>query len=323
MRSHFHFSETVQSLLSCPICKASLELKEQELYCLSPGCANHFPIINQVPILLNEAESLFSIAEFTDTGNSITNKQDNPLKKTLSTLLPSIDVNQRAEENYKQLAQLFVAQADQPKVLVIGCGNLGQGIEEIFAYPEIELIESDIYMSQRTMLVCDAHDLPFMSESFDGVIIQAVLEHVVDPHRCVAEIHRVLKPGGIVYAETPFMQQVHMGRHDFTRFTHLGHRRLFRNFDEVESGAVGGPGMALAWSYQYFLLSFTQSYLLRKIIKIFTRLTSFYLQYFDKYLINKPGVFDAASGYFFIGRKGTSTLSDKELIRLYKGSVKS
>ena len=59
-----------------------------------------------------------------------------------------------------------------------------------------------------------------------------------------------------MYAETPFMQQVCVARFDFTRFTHLGHRRLFRWFDEVRSGPVCGPGMALAWSYQYFLLSF-------------------------------------------------------------------
>ena len=66
----------------------------------------------------------------------------------------------------------------------------------------------------------------------------------------------MLKGRGVVYAETPFMQQVHMGPYDFTRFTHSGHRRLFRRFEEVESGAVCGPGMALAWAYQYFLLSF-------------------------------------------------------------------
>ncbi len=83
-------------------------------------------------------------------------------------------------------------------------------------------------------------------ESFDGVICQAVLEHVLDPYRCVEEIHRVLRPNGLVYAETPFMQQVHGGTHDFTRFTHLGHRRLFRKFAEVDSGVVCGPGMALA-----------------------------------------------------------------------------
>jgi len=82
------------------------------------------------------------------------------------------------------------------------------------------------------------HTIFFDASSFDGVIIQAVLEHVVEPNHCVEEIHRVLKENGLVYSETPFMQQVHLGRYDFTRFTHLGHRRLFRKFKEICGGAV-------------------------------------------------------------------------------------
>jgi hypothetical protein len=37
---------------------------------------------------------------------------------------------------------------------------------------------------------------------------------------------------------------------------------------------------------------------------VFARLTSFYLKYFDYYLIDKAGALDAASGYYFLGRKG-------------------
>ena len=122
-----------------------------------------------------------------------------------------------------------------------------------------EFVATDVSMGPLTALVCDSHDLPFEDETFDGVIVQAVSEHVVDPGRCVDEIYRVLKPRGLVYAETLFMQQVHMGRYDFTRFSHSGHRRLFRQFAELSSGPICGPGMALAWSYQYFLLSFATS----------------------------------------------------------------
>ncbi len=124
-----------------------------------------------------------------------------------------------------------------------------------------------------------------------------------------------------MYAETPFMQQVHMGRYDFTRFTHSGHRRVFRRFDEIASGPVCGPGMALAWSYQYFLLSFTASRPLRGVMRAFARLTSFYLKYVDYYLVNKSAAIDAASGFYFIGRKGGRILSDRELIRYYKGAM--
>jgi ubiquinone/menaquinone biosynthesis C-methylase UbiE len=205
--------------------------------------------------------------------------------------------------------------------LVIGGGTTGLGIREIKKNAAIHLVESDVVLGPNTMLLCDGHDLPFADASFDGVIIQAVLEHVLDPYRCSDEIYRVLKPDGLVYAETPFMQQVHGGPYDFTRFSHLGHRRLFRRFQEVDSGAACGPGMALAWSYQYFFSSFTSSKKARWLLHAFTSFTSFYLKYFDRYLINKPGGLDAASATYFMGRKSDILLSDRELIAQYKGAV--
>jgi ubiquinone/menaquinone biosynthesis C-methylase UbiE len=171
------------------------------------------------------------------------------------------------------------------------------------------------------MVICDAHDIPFADGTFDGVIAQATLEHVVDPYRCVEEIVRVLKPRGLVYAETPFMQQVHMGAYDFTRFTHSGHRRLFRHFSEIASGPICGPGTALAWSYLYFLLSFVQSRVLRGLVRAFASLTAFHLKYADHYLMHEKGAIDSSSGFYFIGRKGKEVLSDRDLVRYYRGAV--
>jgi ubiquinone/menaquinone biosynthesis C-methylase UbiE len=41
---------------------------------------------------------------------------------------------------------------------------------------------------------CDA--LPFADESFDSVFAIEVVEHLLDVDRCLAEVNRVLKPGG-------------------------------------------------------------------------------------------------------------------------------
>jgi SAM-dependent methyltransferase len=215
---------------------------------------------------------------------------------------------------------LLLGESASPRVLVIGASILGEGMQSLAETATIELVETDASFGPRTQLICDAHDIPFADESFDGVIAQAVLEHVVDPYRCCAEIHRVLKKRGLIYAETPFIQQVHGGRYDFTRFTHLGHRRLFRRFEEIDGGAVSGPGTALAWSYQYFLLSFTAVPRLRSLIRLFTRLTAFYLKYVDYFLIDTSGTLDAASGYYFLGRKAEQVLPDRELIKLYRGA---
>ncbi len=112
-----------------------------------------------------------------------------------------------------------------------------------------------------------------------------------------------------------------MGGLDFSRFTHLGHGRLFRNFEEIESGTVCGPGMSLAWSYRYFLLSLTQSKWINRFLAIFARLMSFPLKYFDYFVINKPASFDATSASYFLGRRSSRTLPDRELLSLYRGAL--
>ena len=303
--------------LCCPVCHSKLRTGEERVVCV--GCGEGFPIVEGVPILLNEKNSLFAINDFLIKKDTTFKLRTNYFKKLMRKLLPSISKNIKAQQNYLKYIDLLHSRSAKPRVLVLGGSITGEGAEPLLQDPRMSLVESDVSFGQRTMLICDAHDIPFGDGIFDGVIFQAVLEHVVDPYRCVEEAHRVLKPGGLVYAETPFMQQVHMGRYDFTRFTHLGHRRLFRKFDEIESGVICGPGMALAWSYQSFLLSFFQSNVLRRFVKVFAALTSFYLKYFDYYLVDKEGAFDAASGFFFMGTKGESVLADRDLIKLYKG----
>jgi ubiquinone/menaquinone biosynthesis C-methylase UbiE len=51
--------------------------------------------------------------------------------------------------------------------------------------------------------VSPAEELPFAAASFDGVASIAVLEHVAEHQRALAEIARVLKPGGRAYVAVP------------------------------------------------------------------------------------------------------------------------
>ena len=320
-RVELRISESVSQSLQCPVCCAGLRRGIDRLVCVSRICGVTFPVVDGIPVLLNESASIFRFDEVVANRRASTGDGGRGVKGALRGLLPSISRNIGAEENYARFTSLLLALSDSPRVLVVGGGALGKGMQHLVDNGSVELVETDVSFGTRTSLICDAHDIPFGDETFDGVIVQAVLEHVVDPYRCVEEIHRVLKNQGLVYSETPFMQQVHMGRFDFTRFTHLGHRRLFRKFEEIESGAVCGPGMALAWAYQYFLLSFAASGLLRALLMAFARITSFPLKYFDDYLINKRGTFDSASGYYFVGRKGSEILPDRELIRMYRGAL--
>lgn len=312
-------SETTRQLWRCPVCQSGLMMRGAALICLDMACGCEFPIVNGVPILLNESASVFSINSVYHFGAAPTSLSFR-IEQIVRRFAPSNSHNPVTARNYNRFSQLLLEGRPEARVLVVGGGTLGQGMKVLLASKRIELVETDVVIGPRTQLVCDAHNLPFVDGSFDGAIVQAVLEHVVDPCRCVDELHRVLKGDGLVYAETPFMQQVHLGPYDFTRFTHLGHRRLFRGFDEVDSGPVAGPGTVLAWSYEHLLLSFTGSRIKRGLIKGFARLTGFWLKYIDVLLMNKPGALDAASGFYFLGRKSRRTLTDQELITLYRGA---
>ncbi len=309
-------SEEAQRILACPICKGPLYIETDQLGCKAADCRATFPILDGIPILINEKNSVFSIADFQRHGPT-TFAPRSKLKEFLGRIMPTVHDNSKTKQNFAKFASLLPR--EKARILVVGGGILGQGLDTLFALSQIEFVETDVSFGPRTALICDGHDLAFADCSFDAAIIQATLEHVLDPYRCVDELHRVLKPDGVIYAETPFMQQVHMGRYDFTRFTHLGHRHLFRKFSETESGSVAGPGIVLHWSIRYLLLSFVKSKAAVSFVQGLTRLTLFWLKYLDNLVLNRPGAMDGGSCFYFLGRKSDTVLSDRELIGLYKG----
>jgi SAM-dependent methyltransferase len=318
--SSIRLDRDLRARLRCPVCGSGLTTDGVGLACTNLQCSTTFPVDDGVPVLLNERTSIFAIEEVRKDGAGAPSR--NRLRAVRRMLIPAVSENIAARENYRTLTRLMLESSAAPSVLVVGGRVEGEGFGEVLSSRQVRVVETDARRGPRTALVCDAHDIPFADATFDGVIAQAMLEHVADPARCVDEIHRVLKPDGLVYAETPFMQQVHGGPYDFTRFTPLGHRRLFRRFDEVRSGLACGPGMALAWSYKYFLLSFVRARRLRVALDAFASLTSFWLKYVDRYLIDMPGSFDAASGCYFLGRKSARTLPDRELVALYRGAIR-
>ncbi len=158
--------------------------------------------------------------------------------------------------------------------------------------------------------------MPFEEKTFNGVWIQAVLEHVLSPETVVNEIFRVLDDGGFVYSETPFMQQIHMGKNDFTRYTASGHRYLFKNFEKINIGVNGGPGTSLAWSIKYFFWSLFNE----KIANYLAIIPFLILRQFDKFLSDRMS-WDSSSGFYFFGKKNKMYKFNKgELNQTYKGN---
>jgi len=289
-------------ILRCPTCGGALA-REPEAY----ACARCGPFLTTggQPVLVDFERSILERDSFVAReGGSPISRRGVPA--ALKRLFKGR--NAAAERTARAM------NARLPKgalVLVIGGGAVGSGAEDLYG-GRLELVGLDIYATLNTRLVADAHDLPFADESFEAVWIQAVLEHVLDPARVAAEIWRVLKPGGLVFADTPFMQQVHEGGYDFTRFTNSGHRWLFRRFEEIDSGVSGGAGSALLWSIRYFIRAVTGSHRLGAVAVV----PLFWLRFFDG---RSRAHADAAAGVFFFGRKAARPLSPADILEFYYG----
>lgn len=77
--------------------------------------------------------------------------------------------------------------------------------------------------------------MPFADASFDGVVLTEVLEHCVNPRAAIAEVFRVLRPGGLLLVTSPFIWPDHRTEDyaDYWRFTEQGWGLLLRAFRDV------------------------------------------------------------------------------------------
>jgi SAM-dependent methyltransferase len=91
---------------------------------------------------------------------------------------------------------------------------------------------------------------PFKDNSFDGISCLAVLEHVEEPWTVAKELRRMLKPGGKVFIDWPFLQPVHGYPSHFYNATREGLARMFRDGFElvkIDTFPNQTPDHTLAW----------------------------------------------------------------------------
>jgi SAM-dependent methyltransferase len=88
----------------------------------------------------------------------------------------------------------------------------------------------------------DLNALPFGDETFDAALNVVTLEHVREPARVLAELARVLKPGGELLLVAPQDWERHQEPHDYYRYTRHGLAYLLdrAGFSGVEVTAGGG-----------------------------------------------------------------------------------
>ncbi len=80
-------------------------------------------------------------------------------------------------------------------------GRLSQVIESL---EPARYIKADLFPTHPGIQKVNLLEMPFESRSFDVVIANHVLEHVADDRQALAEIRRVLSPGGTAILQTPY-----------------------------------------------------------------------------------------------------------------------
>ncbi len=206
----------------------------------------------------------------------------------------------------------------QPKTVVMEVvrGTEGQLVVDLGAggrkiAPWVETVDFVSTMPDTTH-VCDfVHGhTPYADNSVDVVISTGVLEHVEDDRLFIAEIHRILKPGGLVHIELPFLQQYHEDPIDYRRLTLPGLRQFLTDagFDVVQSGVHIGPTVTLltliSW---WFNLVFEGRSLFRRALAtgVFAgfSVVAWPLRYLDLWLIRKPNAHKLAFGIYATAKK--------------------
>ncbi len=274
------------AVLACPECHAPLS---DSMTCDTCGRRGH-----------RDGERLhFGGFEDKELRSDPLNRIKESAKRRLGSVYP-IAISALSPVLSRNMVRPFLRTFDLDHALV---ADLGSGTSR--HDPRVICVDGGAYANVD--LVSDLKTLPIRDNTLSGIISIAVLEHVADPDAHVAEMHRVLEPGGRALCYVPFMAPFHASPHDYQRWTRPGLATLFQDFEVVDVRVGAGPTSALLWVLQEWLalaLSLGSRRLYRAIAPLMWILSP--LKIIDFLLARHPEASVVASGFVIEARKTPS-----------------
>jgi SAM-dependent methyltransferase len=148
------------------------------------------------------------------------------------------------------------------RVLDVGCGQ--RPYENLFSadeYVGLELDSPAARARDRADIYYEGAALPFAPDSFDALLCNQVFEHVFNPELFLAELHRVLKPGGKLLLTVPFAWDEHEQPGDFARYSSFGIAASLRRagFEILEQRKTAADARAVFQICNAYLFKITSS----------------------------------------------------------------
>jgi SAM-dependent methyltransferase len=163
------------------------------------------------------------------------------MDRVLTGIAERRDLSPAFYSQYTLIPRLL-ARYVQGAVIDLGCG--------IMPFREMILPRARLYhgidlalKSPHMALVGDVQNLAMIaSAQYDVALCLEVFEHLPEPAQAVAEMARLLKPGGIAILSAPHLSRIHEAPHDYFRFTEFGLRHLLESngFVVIELARRGG-----------------------------------------------------------------------------------
>lgn len=121
-------------------------------------------------------------------------------------------------------------------LLDIGCGNSPYRhlVHKDCEYIGIDIEnQSDFDYENKNISYFNGSDIPMKDSSIESFICTEVLEHIYDPKKIIAEMHRILTVDGTALVSIPWSARYHYIPYDFHRYTPAALTILFKDFSKV------------------------------------------------------------------------------------------